>query len=286
MRKRPIISTKLAIDFSNTLYRNFYAQRGLSSNGIPTGGAFGMVKSIVSHIQMYAPDQIIVCKDAPPYIRKRMYPDYKADRSPIEEDVYKQIEQNVIWASDIIDAAGMFTWKQQGYEADDCMAAYAQFWARKRRTRVILLVNDSDLYQCFTQRNNVFLSKKNKLYGIRDFENEFDVPVEKWMLQTALVGSHNAVAGIKGVGPVTAAKAINDPEKLKVLYEKHSAIIKRNLELVVLPLERRKLLVPEFPRLKYNEKKFVKALEAAEIVPTTPILDALYNYHQKAGSVV
>lgn len=92
----------ILIDGSSYLYRAFHACTGTMSNGdIPTNAVYGVVNMLRSMMRQFASDRIAVIFDAKgKTFRDDMYPEYKANRPPMPDDLRCQIEplHNVIRA--------------------------------------------------------------------------------------------------------------------------------------------------------------------------------------------
>ena len=115
------------------------------------------------------------------------------------------------------------------------------------------------------------------LVGLERLRTMFGQPISPadYMLMTALTGTHNDIAGIPKVGPVTALKAIKDPALMRKWVESHGDIIKRNLDLIRLPH-------PEFPagiRLpehggSFNPRQLYRSLGRYDIDVTSSMVKA------------
>jgi len=201
--------TLLLVDFNNLLYRSVFAHQGLSHGGTFTGGVYGFIDMVSSTANRYGCGRIVVCHDNKPYLRSKFYPEYKADRikSSIDDDGLMQV---AIARKQILKFIKRFkipTAQGIGMEADDMIGEFCKF--SEAFQNIIIMSNDSDLYQLLNGR--VFLAKTGGLYGIKDFFTDWpNISPEDWPRCVALKGSHNGVAGIKGVGDKTAYKVVSE----------------------------------------------------------------------------
>jgi DNA polymerase I len=81
------------IDGSSYIYRAYFAIRHLSnSKGLATNAIFGFTNMLLKVMREHAPDHLAVVFDAKgPTFRKDIYPEYKANRAAMPEDLVPQI---------------------------------------------------------------------------------------------------------------------------------------------------------------------------------------------------
>jgi len=228
------MESRLVVDESNCFWRNAFTHQGLSYKGNPTGATFGVLEDVIGKIDRVQAAHVIVCKDTGPYHRKADCALYKADRKERDPEMQQMQDFNQPHLRQALELAGIPQWSIKGVEADDLMYVYAR--EMKRRGKVYLLCNDSDMYSAFEGTAKVFLIKKNGFYGLKHFREEFpDVDIKDWQRITSLAGSHNGHKGCKGVGAVTARKAVKDKALYAKLYEKHGKTIDAGLAMAHMP---------------------------------------------------
>ena len=90
------LPTLLLVDGSGYMFRAFYALPDLTNpDGEPTGAVYGVTNMLRRIIAEYQPDYVAMVFDAPgKNFRDRMFPEYKATRSPMPDDLRVQIEAN------------------------------------------------------------------------------------------------------------------------------------------------------------------------------------------------
>jgi len=157
--------------------------------------------------------------------RKKVFPAYKADRpeTPAELKAQIPVMQQVCTQIGIPWAISM------GYEADDLIAAYAND-AADEGSFVSILSGDKDLMQLV--RTNVLqyndLTKKG--YKLSDVEEKFGVPAHLVGDFLAMAGdSADGVPGVRGIGPVYAARLLVEYGSLEAMIEDPEIIENKGL---------------------------------------------------------
>jgi DNA polymerase-1 len=198
--------TLLLVDGSSYLYRAYHALPDLrSASGFPTGAIRGVVSMMKLLREQYpALHGACVFDDKGKTFRDEWYPEYKANRSPMPEDLAVQIEP-------IVEAIKLLGWPVltvPGIEADDaigtisCMAAKGGF-------RVVISTGDKDLAQLVDANVTLIntMSKPTEVLDVAGVTAKFGVPPERIVDYLALIGdSVDNVPGVDKVGPKTAVK--------------------------------------------------------------------------------
>lgn len=200
------------IDGSSYLYRAFHALPPLSNDaGEPTGALFGVVNMLRATLKEQ-PDYVAFVVDAPgPTFRDELYPDYKANRPPMPDDLRAQVQP----MCDIVEALGMTILRIPGVEADDVIGTLA-LRAAAQGIDVTISTGDKD----FAQLVRPGVALVNTMSGSRlDSEatvvDKFGVRPDQIIDLLALMG--DAVDNIPGVdkcGPKTAAKWLGEYDTL------------------------------------------------------------------------
>ena len=117
------------IDGSSYIYRAYYAIRHLSnSQGMATNAIYGFTNMLLKVIRESQPDQLAVIYDSKgPTFRKDLYPEYKANRSAMPEDLVPQIP----YIKRVVEAFNLPGIEKAGYEADDIIATLSRKFAAK-----------------------------------------------------------------------------------------------------------------------------------------------------------
>lgn len=273
----------LIIDLYNMVIRSLAVHQDLEFNGVPTGGLYGTLNQLATVLRRYQPEFIVVCKDSPPYTRKKYCQEYKQDRKKrIQENAtfYDKINTSIILVEDLLKLFSIPVWAVTGLEADDLIATLVLEY-HSYVNNIYTLSNDSDLFQLLTIKNLVLL-RKNKEYTQQSFALEYPTlnPLD-WILATALSGTHNGVKGLKRVGLKTAIRYLANAEKLEKVYLENKELIETNMDLITLPFIHQRIssndvIEPVTPQL--NESEFARYLDMYGIRYTEHLMLAFDPY--------
>lgn len=233
--------TLLLIDLNNQLYRAAATRRELTSGRRFTGGLYGFLVSAAAIIKKFQVCNVAICTDSKPYLRSYGAEEYKGDR---EKSVLKPlVEESKPYLAEFFEMCGWPVWALPGYESDDLMAWAAHHY-RHRFDRIVGMCNDSDLYQSVLSSGGKFILSK-QLDNTMDLprlrkEMGDDITSGNLVRLLAMVGTHNNVPGIAGVGLVTARKTIASPAQMRTFMYHYGEQVLRNERLIKLPW-------PDFP---------------------------------------
>jgi DNA polymerase-1 len=198
--------TLYLIDGSSYIYRAYYAIRHLSSpNGHPTNAIYGFIQMLLKLLKDYKPQHVAVVFDAGrTTFRTEMYPEYKANRAAMPDDLRMQMDP----IREVVRAFNIPTLELPGYEADDIIGALAGRFA-DRGGKVVVVTGDKDLMQIVTDRVTLLDTMKGKESGIADVIERFGVGPELVIDILGLAGdSSDNIPGVPGIGEKTATKLI------------------------------------------------------------------------------
>ena len=204
--------TLLLIDGSSYLYRAFHAMPDLRArpndpNSPPTGALRGMVNMMQSLRKDVPADYVACVFDAKgPTFRDAIYPAYKAQRSPMPDDLRAQIEPIHQW----VRLSGWCVLDVPGVEADDVIGTLAVL-AAQQGVRVIVSSGDKDLAQLVNEHITIIDTLNGKRRDPAGVLAEFGVPAHLMLDYQNLVGDTvDNVPGVAKVGPKTAVKLLNE----------------------------------------------------------------------------
>jgi DNA polymerase-1 len=189
------------VDGSSYLFRAFHALPPLAnSHGEPTGAMHGVLNMLDKLRKDYDPEHMAVIFDAPgKTFRDDMFPEYKANRPPMPEDLRCQIEPLLA----IIRAQGYPLLIIPDVEADDVIGTLAQEYKGK----VIISTGDKDMAQLVDERVHLINTMSGLYSGPAGVVEKFGVPPERIRDYLALIGDTvDNVPGVNKVGPKTAVK--------------------------------------------------------------------------------
>ena len=277
----------LLVDGSSYLYRAFHAMPDLRAvpgdpSSAPTGAIRGMINMLQSLRKDFPADFAACVFDARgPTFRDALYPEYKAHRSPMPDDLRAQIEP----IHEVVRLMGWQVLAVPGVEADDVIGTLA-VTAADQDIEVIVSSGDKDLAQLVNSHITIIDTMNGKRRDVAGVEAEFGVPPHLMVDYQTLVGDViDNVPGVPKVGPKTAAKWLQQYGSLGGVVAHADAItgaVGENLRksLDWLPLGRQLLTIKT-------------DCELADWVPNLPALtalasgsmnnDALFVFYEKYG---
>ncbi|MCU8153283.1 DNA polymerase I [Vibrio vulnificus] len=206
----------ILIDGSSYLYRAFHAYPGTMSNGdIPTNAVYGVVNMLRSMMRQFASDRIAVVFDAKgKTFRDDMYPEYKANRPPMPDDLRCQIEP----LHQVIKAMGLPLIVIEGVEADDVIGTLA-YQASQQGMPVLISTGDKDMAQLLDDNITLINTMTNVVMDREGVIEKFGIPPEMIIDYLALMGDKvDNIPGVPGVGDKTATALLQGIGGLSKLY--------------------------------------------------------------------
>ena len=205
------------VDGSAYIFRAYHRLPPLTNpQGVPVGAVYGyttMLWKLAEDLHKAdGPTHLAVVLDkAGTSFRNAMYSQYKANRPPAPEDLRPQFPL-------IRDATRAFSLpviEEDDVEADDMIASYARA-ATTRGWAVTIVSSDKDLMQLIGPDGAG--GKIDMLDTMKNIRIDTPEVVEKFGVEPALVGdvlalmgdSADNVPGIRGIGPKTATKLIQE----------------------------------------------------------------------------
>ena len=198
--------TLLLVDGSSYLYRAFHALPDLrNAQGAPTGAIYGIINMLRRLRNDYPAAYIACIFDAKgKTFRDDLYPEYKANRASMPEDLARQIEP----IHEAVRAMGWPILMIEGIEADDVIGTLSVD-AVKHGMKVVVSTGDKDLAQLVNDDVTLINTMSNETLDREAVIAKFGVPPERIVDYLSLVGDTvDNVPGVAKVGPKTAAKWI------------------------------------------------------------------------------
>ena len=220
--------TLYLVDGSSYIYRAYYAIRHLSSpSGFPTNAIYGFIQMLLKLLKDYNPQHVAVVFDAGrTTFRTEMYPEYKANRAAMPDDLRVQMEP----IREVVRAFNIPTLELQGYEADDIIGDLAGRFAGQGG-KVVVVTGDKDLMQIVTDHVTLLDTMKGKISGIPEVIERFGVPPELVIDILGLAGdTSDNIPGVPGIGEKTAAKLILEFGSLDSLLARADEVKGKNGE--------------------------------------------------------
>ena len=214
--------TLVLVDGSSYLYRAFHAMPRLAnSRGEPTGAVYGVTNMLRKLLADHEPEFVAIVFDAKgKTFRDEIYPEYKANRPPMPDELVEQIET----MHAIVRAMGLPLLEIEGVEADDVIGTLAH-QATAQGMGTLISTGDKDMAQLVDGSVRLVNTMTNTVYDREGVIGKFGVPPERIVDYLALIGdSVDNIPGVPGVGPKTAAKWLQEYGSLDNLTAKADAI--------------------------------------------------------------
>ncbi|WP_082150969.1 DNA polymerase I [Chromobacterium sp. LK1] len=198
------MKTLLLIDGSSYLYRAFHAMPDLRSpDGRPVGAVYGMVNMLRRLEKEVQFDYSACVFDAKgKTFRDDLYPEYKANRPSMPEELASQITA----VNEVVQASGWPMLVVPGVEADDVIGTLARAGAAAGM-RVIISTGDKDMAQLVNELVSIVNTMTNETFDRDGVKDKFGVPPELIVDYLTLIGDKvDNVPGVDKCGPKTAVK--------------------------------------------------------------------------------
>ena len=208
------MKTLLLVDGSSYLYRAFHAMPDLrNSQNEPTGAIQGVLNMLRRLHKDYPSDYSACVFDAKgKTFRDDIYPEYKANRASMPDELRAQIEP----LHEAIKAMGWPLIMESGVEADDVIGALAK-QAEREGVRVIISTGDKDISQLVNEHITVVNTMRDAFRRVDDVldiagvEKKFGIPPRLIIDYLVLIGdTSDNVPGVEKVGPKTAVKWLQE----------------------------------------------------------------------------
>src|SRR4051812_20092695 len=193
------------VDAHSLIFQVFHAIRGMTSpSGLPTNALFGFTRDLL-FLRKRRPDYLLCAFDrSEPTFRSEIYPDYKAHREAMPNDLALQIPL----IHQALEALAVPVVSHPRYEADDVLATVARAGA-ERGLDVFLCTSDKDCRQLIDDRVRLYNLRKHQEFGRAELLADWGVTPEQVVdLQTLVGDSVDNVPGVPGIGVKTAAKLL------------------------------------------------------------------------------
>jgi DNA polymerase I len=216
------------IDGHALAYRTYFAltgagssvQRWTTSSGEPTAGIFGFTSVLLRILEQERPDFLAVAFDTGKTFRDEIYPEYKATREKMPDDLRSQIER----IRQLVDTFNIPRLEMEGFEADDVLGSVSRK-ASDLGLGVKIITGDRDLLQLVDRRIIVNLPGGRSLSDATDYTPEevfesMKVRPDQIVDYKALVGDKSDnIPGVRGIGEKTAVRLLNNYGDLETIYD-------------------------------------------------------------------
>jgi DNA polymerase-1 len=210
--------TLYIIDGHAHIYAAYYApmaQRLTSPSGEPTKASYIFTTAVAGLIKNYKPDMLVVAMDSQaPTFRSEIYPEYKAHRPPMPDDLPVQINR----IEQILDAMHIPILRVDGFEADDIIGTIAKK-AAAQGLDTYICGKDKDLFQLINDHVFLFDMKTGDKIDRKKMLEDMRVTPQQFLDVLAIQGDTvDNVPGVQDVGPKTALAWIQQYGSIENLF--------------------------------------------------------------------
>ena len=198
------------------------------------------------------PEYIAFCYDRKePSFRKKIDPNYKANRDEMPEDLVPQMP----YIKKVGPLLGISVFEKESFEADDLIGTFCKK-GQKWSVKVVIVSGDKDFAQLINKDVVMCDTMKNHTYDEEGVVNKWGVKPSDFIDYLAIVGdASDNIPGVKGIGPKGAQKLITDYGSLDGIY--------KNLDKIKSDSVRKKL--EDFRQQAYLSKELVTIVTDVEL---------------------
>jgi len=192
------------VDGSSYFFRAFHALPPLTnSEGHPTGAVYGVVNMIRRLLKDTSPTHFALVFDAPgKTFRHDLYPEYKAHRPPMPDDLKRQFKPLIA----ILKALGFPLLIIEGVEADDVIGTLSE-QATQQHKPVLISTGDKDMAQLVNEHVTLINTMSRQVLDPEGVSKKFGVRPDQIIDYLTLVGdTSDNIPGVPQCGPKTAVK--------------------------------------------------------------------------------
>ncbi len=211
----------LLIDGHSQAYRAYFGVKTplMTQRGELTTAVFGFTRKLLSILKEYEPEYVAVAFDVGDTWRHEEFPDYKATRERMPDDLHTQIDR-------IQEMLGLFNIPivtKAGFEADDVLGTLAR-QAGEQGVDVFVLTGDRDMFQLVSERVRILYTRggptpTTDAYGPAEIQERYGLTTSQFIEMKALVGdTSDNIPGISGVGEKSAIKFLKEYGDIDGLY--------------------------------------------------------------------
>jgi len=211
------------IDGSSLIYKGFYAIRNLTrSNGDPVNALYGLSRMMIKLLKdkIKIGDNVVFVMDkSRKTFRSEMYPEYKANRQAMPEDLRFQMQ----YIEKLMNSMGIKCSSMDNYEADDIIATMA-VQNHNDFDSVFIVSGDKDLLQLIEE--NVYILRTEKgvtdivKYDSQKVQDKYNLSPAQILDYLSIVGDKSDnVPGVKGIGDKGAVALLNKYPTLEKIYD-------------------------------------------------------------------
>ena len=272
------------LDAMALAYRAHFAFIGrplMNSRGQNTSAAYGFTNTLLKLIEDHGITHMAVVFDVvgpgAGTFRDELFEEYKANRSPIPEDLAEALP----CIKDIVEAAGVTVIEVPGVEADDVIGTLARL-AAKEGTDVVIVSPDKDFQQLLDERISMFRpARRGEAFDpvtADTFREKYGLPPIRFIDLLALMGdASDNVPGVQGIGEKTAGALIREYGSVETLLEHAEEVKGKRAREGLLTQREEALLSKQLVTIKTDVELDVTPAQLVRSSPDREALLSLFN---------
>ncbi|QIQ42002.1 MAG: 5'-3' exonuclease [Buchnera aphidicola (Microlophium carnosum)] len=213
IKNNPVI----IVDGNLYLYSSYYAFYDFKNTlGEQCGAIYGMLKMIDNILKKYTNSKkiIIIFDSSQKTFRKKLFKEYKKNRSPMPDSLYIQIEP----LFKILKKIGIKILTIPGIEADDIIGSISHK-LEAIGDKILIISHDKDMLQLVTKNINIFNKKDNCIITPETIKEKYGIKPKEFIDFLALIGDvSDNIPGVPRVGTKTALFLLNTFSNIKNIY--------------------------------------------------------------------
>jgi DNA polymerase-1 len=270
------MSKLIVIDLSNYIYRAFHAITPLNApDGTPVNAVYGVMGMVHNLLTKYKPTHVLIARDSPSLgsVRKELYPEYKANRSSMPDNLSPQFPL----IEEMINGLEMVQVRVSQYEADDVIGSVAMQW-KDKFDEILIATGDKDMLQFVNGNVKVVDTMKNIIYGREEVKTKMGVYPEQIVDYLAIVGDKSDnIPGVKGIGPKGAIALIEEYGDVETIVEKLALIKSERTKEILRSSSDSMELSKNLVTIRTNLSLVVSPDDCLYTIHSTPELQAFYD---------
>ena len=225
----PAARKLVLIDGHALLYRAYHAlpPTMVTARGEPTNAVYGFLSTVLKVLAEEQPDHVVVCMDRGRTFRHDLYPDYKAHRAKMPDDLRPQVGR----LEQVLQALGIPVCGVEGYEADDLIGTLAR-QAEGAGLDTLIVTGDADALQLVDEHVHVLVPGRKYAetihYDPAGVRERYGFDPYRLVEFKALKGDpSDNIPGVPGIGDKTAQDLVQRFGTLEKVYENLAVVPER-----------------------------------------------------------
>lgn len=211
----------LLVDGHSQAYRAYFGLKTplATHTGEPTTAVYGFARKLLSVLKEFKPDYVAVAFDLGDTWRHSEFPDYKATRERMPDDMRSQMGR----IDEFLRAFNIPVITYPNFEADDVLGALAR-QAAGQGFDVLIMSGDRDMFQLVGDHTRILYTSggpnpETKVIGLEEVNARYGLTPQQFVEFKALIGdSSDNIPGVAGVGEKTAIKLLQQFGSIDALY--------------------------------------------------------------------